>query len=73
MIEWKPIGTAPVNTFVLVACRSGYTTLDWTFTTAEFTTGYHERWDDEAHDALADSGYVPEYWCDLPGNPDEVN
>ena len=69
MPDWKPIETAPHNKFVLVACRSGYMTIEWIFRVAQFTEGYHDRWDNEANDALMDSGHDPEYWTELPESP----
>ncbi len=67
--NWKPIGTAPQNKFILVACPSGYLGVDWVYVVAQFTAGYHDRWDDEANDALMDSGYKPLYWDSLPNEP----
>jgi len=69
VISWQPIATAPKNMFILVACKSGYVTIEWIFRVAQFTEGYHDRWDDEGNDALMDSGHVPEFWCMLPNNP----
>lgn len=69
--NWKPIETAPHNKFVLVACESGYTTIDWIYRVAQFTAGWHNRWDDEGGDALKDSGHIPRYWDELPNAPKE--
>jgi len=68
-VAWKPIRTAPVNTFVLVACRSGYVGIKWIYRVAKFTKGYHDRWDDEGNDALEDDGHRPEWWAHLPIDP----
>jgi hypothetical protein len=75
MVEWYPIATAPKNQFILVACHSGYVTTKWDVTTrwdyrvAQFTEGYHDRWDDCRNDALMDSGLKPLFWCHLPNEP----
>jgi len=61
--------SAPENEFVLVACKSGYVTTPWIFRVAQFTEGYHDRWDNEANDALMDNGDVPEFWTELPDPP----
>lgn len=67
--RWHPIDTAPSNEFVLVACRSGYLGIEWIVTTAKYTKGYHDRWDDEGNDGLMDRGLKPEYWMELPPPP----
>lgn len=68
--KWLPIDTAPKNKFVLVACKSGYRGLKWVYCAAKYTEGYHDRWDDEASDALMDRGYEPLYWSELPSDPE---
>lgn len=71
VIAWQPIETAPWGRYVLVACRSGYVTIDWVYMVAKrFEDVHRGRWDDEANDALMDGGYVPEFWSELPDNPE---
>lgn len=65
--KWQPIDTAPKNKFVLVACKSGYLGIKWVYCVAQYTEGYHDRWDD---DALMDRGYKPLYWKELPVDPE---
>ncbi len=69
-IDWLPIASAPHDRFILVACKSGYVTLDWVFRVARYEVERRSKWRDEASDALTDAGHVPEFWCELPEEPD---
>ena len=70
MSEWQPIETAPKNTFVLLACQSGYTTTPYVFTTGILRSDYHAgRWIDHANDDLLDWGMKPTHWRPLPEMP----
>jgi hypothetical protein len=66
--KWKPIRTAPHNKFVLTARRSGYVGIDWWLETAQFTAGWHDRWDDIAGDVMEPS---PLFWTELPNLPED--
>lgn len=68
-IPWLPMDGAPVNTFVLLTCKSGTLTTPWVYVVGQFTKGYHDRWDDEGNDALMDRGYTPVAWSPLPNPP----
>lgn len=72
-IDWKPIITAPkAGRFILVACKSGYTSTPWVYRVAHYINGYKLPWRDEANDALSDSGHEPMFWCELPVPPNKL-
>jgi hypothetical protein len=65
-MNWQPIATAPRNKYVLVARDSGYIGYPWCYEVAQFTAGYHDRWDSVSNDAIEPQ---PLYWCELPTPP----
>lgn len=73
MTTWLPIATAPTDTFVLVACPSGYTTTPWVYVTARLSPSYRAFWIDEANDSLNVSGHTPQFWQPLPEQPQEAD
>ena len=72
-MTWHPMGTAPKDIFVLLACPSGYRTTPWVFTTGIMHSDYKaDRWVDHANDDLSDWGMEPVAWTHSPPEPTNV-
>ena len=61
---WKPINSAPLNRYILIAGDSGYITTPLRVEVAKWS---HQRgaWLNHAHDYFTDGGTNPIYWAEL--------
>ena len=67
-MNWQPIETVPRETYVLVARKSGMTTIKWEFITAIYDPDY-KGWTDVDNCRLTESGDDPLFWMPLPESP----
>lgn len=63
---WKPIETAPENTYILLRGDSGMLTYPKFYVVGILKLDYRDDWIDVHNDHLMDSGYVPEEWMEIP-------
>ena len=68
VVEWQTIETAPNDEYVLVACPSGYVTMDWDYRMAKYDSE-RQGWIEVSGDWLTEYGLKPLWWAPLPNNP----
>lgn len=64
--NWKPIASAPRNTYILLRGDSGMLTYPKFYIVGKLELDYRDDWININNDRLTDYGYVPEEWMEIP-------
>lgn len=73
MTIWRNLSDAPINTYVIVACKSGYIGREWVYLTARQRPESPYTWVNHANNPLSDSGLVPSFWREILDDPVDIN